>query len=152
MIDKVGKTDANVLILGENGTGKTLVAMALHKASLRQEHSFVHVDLGALNENLFESELFGHKKGAFTDAHEDKAGRFEVAHLGSLFLDEIGNLPVHLQAKLLSALQNKTVQQAGRIYRTHHGCSIDLCHQYALVRNGWRKRISTRSSLPNQYR
>lgn len=112
-IDKVGKTDANILILGENGTGKTLVALALHKASLRQPEPFVHVDLGALNENLFESELFGHKKGSFTDAYQDKAGRFEVASGGSLFLDEIGNLQLHLQAKLLTALQNRKFIRLG---------------------------------------
>ena len=112
-IDKVGKTDANVLILGENGTGKTLVALALHKASMREHETFVQVDLGSLNENLFESELFGHKKGSFTDAYQDKAGRFEVATGGSLFLDEIGNLPTHLQAKLLTALQNKKFNRLG---------------------------------------
>jgi len=112
-IDKVGNTDANVLILGENGTGKTLVALALHKASLRNSEPFVHVDLGALNENLFESELFGHKKGSFTDAYQDKPGRFEVAGGGSLFLDEIGNLPTHLQAKLLTALQNRRFTSLG---------------------------------------
>ena len=112
-IDKVGKTDANILILGENGTGKTLVALALHKASLRNPEPFVHVDLGALNENLFESELFGHKKGSFTDAYQDKAGRFEVASGGSLFLDEIGNLQLHLQAKLLTALQSRKFIRLG---------------------------------------
>jgi DNA-binding NtrC family response regulator len=112
-IDKVGKTDANVLILGENGTGKTLVALALHKASMRNPEPFVHVDLGALNENLFESELFGHKKGSFTDAYQDKPGRFEVAKGGSLFLDEIGNLQLHLQAKLLTALQNRKFTRLG---------------------------------------
>jgi two-component system response regulator HydG len=112
-IDKVGKTDANVLILGENGTGKTLVALALHKSSLRQPEPFVHVDLGAINENLFESELFGHKKGSFTDAYQDKAGRFEVASGGSLFLDEIGNLQLHLQAKLLTALQSRKFMRLG---------------------------------------
>ncbi len=112
-IDKVGKTDANILILGENGTGKTLVALALHKASLRHPEPFIHVDLGALNENLFESELFGHKKGSFTDAYQDKAGRFEVASGGSLFLDEIGNLQLPLQAKLLTALQNRKFIRLG---------------------------------------
>lgn len=112
-IDKVGKTDANILILGENGTGKTLVALALHKASHRNPEPFVHVDLGALNENLFESELFGHKKGSFTDAYQDKAGRFEVAAGGSLFLDEIGNLQLHLQAKLLTVLQNRKFIRLG---------------------------------------
>ncbi|NVK05050.1 MAG: sigma-54-dependent Fis family transcriptional regulator [Flavobacteriia bacterium] len=112
-IDKVGNTDANVLILGENGTGKTLVARALHRASLRKNESFIHVDLGALNENLFESELFGHKKGAFTDAHQDRAGRFELADSGTLFLDEIGNLPLHLQAKMLTVLQNRRLTRLG---------------------------------------
>jgi transcriptional regulator with PAS, ATPase and Fis domain len=90
-----------------------LVALALHKASLRSHEPFVHVDLGALNENLFESELFGHKKGSFTDAYQDKAGRFEVASGGSLFLDEIGNLQLHLQAKLLTALQNRKFVRLG---------------------------------------
>lgn len=112
-IEKVGRTDANVLILGENGTGKTLVARALHRASTRGFESFIHVDLGALNENLFESELFGHKKGAFTDAHQDRAGRFELADSGTLFLDEIGNLPIHLQAKLLTVLQNRRLTRLG---------------------------------------
>lgn len=112
-IEKVGRTDANVLILGENGTGKTLVARALHRASTRAFESFIHVDLGALNENLFESELFGHKKGAFTDAHQDRAGRFEIADAGTLFLDEIGNLPTHLQAKLLTVLQNRRLTRLG---------------------------------------
>lgn len=112
-IDKVGKTDANVLILGENGTGKTLVARALHRSSTRENQSFIHVDLGALNENLFESELFGHKKGAFTDAHQDRAGRFELADSGTLFLDEIGNLPLHLQAKMLTVLQNRRLTRLG---------------------------------------
>lgn len=114
-VEKVGNTDANVLILGENGTGKTLIARALHKASLRNNESFVHVDLGALNENLFESELFGHKKGAFTDAHQDRAGRFELADTGTLFLDEIGNLPLHLQAKLLTVIQNRTLTRLGDV-------------------------------------
>lgn len=112
-IEKVGRTDANVLILGENGTGKTLVARALHKISNRSDENFIHVDLGALNENLFESELFGHKKGSFTDAHQDKPGRFELADNGTLFLDEIGNLPLHLQAKLLTVLQNRKLTRLG---------------------------------------
>lgn len=112
-IEKVGHTDANVLVLGENGTGKTLVARALHRASNRNNDSFIHVDLGALNENLFESELFGHKKGAFTDAHQDRAGRFELADGGTLFLDEIGNLPLHLQAKMLTVLQNRRLTRLG---------------------------------------
>ena len=112
-IEKVAQTDANVLILGENGTGKELAARAIHQASKRQHQPFVGVDLGALNENLFESELFGHKKGAFTDAKEDRIGRFELAHDGTLFLDEIGNLIPPLQAKLLSALQNREIVRLG---------------------------------------
>lgn len=112
-IEKVGATDANVLILGENGTGKELVARALHKASQRRSESFIHVDLGSLSESLFESELFGHKKGAFTDAKEDRVGRFELAQGGTLFLDEIGNLPEHLQSKLLTVLQNRRIERLG---------------------------------------
>lgn len=113
LIDKVAKTDANVLILGENGTGKELVARALHQKSLRKDNSFVAVDMGAITETLFESELFGHKKGAFTDAREDRPGRFELAHGGTLFLDEIGNLSLSLQSKLLSALQSRQVTRVG---------------------------------------
>src|SRR5690606_17004341 len=99
-IEKVAKTDANILILGENGTGKELVARALHKHSLRNSEPFVSVDLGAISETLFESELFGHAKGAFTDAREERVGRFELATKGTLFLDEIGNLSLPLQSKL----------------------------------------------------
>ncbi|MCX2451475.1 sigma-54 dependent transcriptional regulator [Pedobacter sp. PLR] len=110
---KVAPTDANVLILGENGTGKQVFAYELHKHSLRKNSIFMHVDLGSLNENLFESELFGYAKGAFTDAKEDKPGRFELAEGGTIFLDEIGNLSQPLQAKLLSVLQNRTVTRLG---------------------------------------
>lgn len=113
VIDKVAKTDANVLILGENGTGKELIARAIHQRSLRSENSFVAVDMGAITETLFESELFGHKKGAFTDAREDRPGRFELANGGTLFLDEIGNLSMSLQSKLLSALQSRQVTRVG---------------------------------------
>lgn len=113
IIQKVAKTDANVLILGENGTGKELVARALHKQSNRANKDFIGVDMGAIAETLFESELFGHKKGAFTDAKEDRIGRFEIANKGSLFLDEIGNLPLNLQAKLLAVLQNREVLPLG---------------------------------------
>ncbi|HEU4606467.1 MAG TPA: sigma-54 dependent transcriptional regulator, partial [Chitinophagaceae bacterium] len=112
-IEKIAPTDANILILGENGTGKDLVARAIHQHSLRANKPFIKVDVGALTETLFESELFGHKKGAFTDAREDRAGRFEAAQGGSLFLDEIGNIPLHLQAKLLSVLQNRQVIRLG---------------------------------------
>ena len=112
-IEQVAGTDANILILGENGTGKELVARAVHKCSLRKNQVFVGVDMGALNENLFESELFGHMKGAFTDAKENRMGRFEMASKGSLFLDEIGNLPLFLQPKLLRALQNREITRLG---------------------------------------
>lgn len=113
MINKVAKTEANVLILGENGTGKELIARAIHHRSLRKDNSFVSVDMGAITETLFESELFGHKKGAFTDAREDRPGRFELASGGTLFLDEIGNLSMSLQSKLLSALQSRQVTRVG---------------------------------------
>ncbi|WP_285057312.1 sigma-54-dependent transcriptional regulator [Pedobacter ginsengisoli] len=110
---KVAPTDANVLILGENGTGKQVFAYELHRLSNRRNQIFMHVDLGSLNENLFESELFGYARGAFTDAKDDKPGRFEMAEGGTIFLDEIGNLSLPLQAKLLSVLQNRTVTRLG---------------------------------------
>ncbi len=112
-IEKIAPTDANILILGENGTGKDLIAKAIHQQSLRSGNPYIKVDVGALTESLFESELFGHKKGAYTDAREDRAGRFEMANTGTLFLDEIGNIPLHLQAKLLSVLQNRQVTRLG---------------------------------------
>jgi two-component system response regulator HydG len=112
-VRKVASTDANVLVTGENGTGKELVARAIHRQSPRTEDPFVKVDMGALTGTLFESELFGHVKGAFTDAREDRPGRFEIASGGTLFLDEIGNLPLGLQPKLLSALQNRQVTRVG---------------------------------------
>ena len=121
-IEKVAQTDADVLILGENGTGKELVARAIHQKSQRSKEVFIKVDLGSISETLFESELFGHKKGAFTDAYEDRAGRFEVASGGSLFLDEIGNLSPPLQAKLLSALQNRAITRVG----THAPIPVDI--------------------------
>ncbi len=112
-IDKVSSTEASILILGENGTGKQHLAREIHKRSEFSNGPFVHVDLGALSESLFESELFGHKKGAFTDAYEDKPGRFEMAENGTLFLDEIGNLPYNLQSKLLTVLQDRKVTRLG---------------------------------------
>lgn len=112
-LEKIAPTDANILILGENGTGKDLIANAIHQLSHRASKPFVKVDVGALTENLFESELFGHRKGAFTDAKEDRTGRFEAANGGTLFLDEIGNIPLHLQAKLLTVLQNRQVIRLG---------------------------------------
>jgi len=112
-LDKVAPTEANILILGENGTGKDLIANAIHQRSLRSKEAFVKVDVGSLTETLFESELFGYKKGAFTDAREDRKGRFEHADKGTLFLDEIGNINLQQQAKLLSVLQNRAVAPLG---------------------------------------
>ena len=112
-IDKIAPTDANVLILGENGTGKDLIAKAIHQKSLRANKPFIKVDVGALTETLFESELFGHKKGAFTDAKEDRVGRIESANEGTLFLDEIGNISLTQQAKLLTVLQNRYITRLG---------------------------------------
>lgn len=113
LAEKVAKTDANVLILGENGTGKYVMANHIHQNSQRSNQPFVHVDLGSLNDNIFESELFGYAKGAFTDAKTDTAGRFESANNGTIFLDEIGNVPLHLQSKLLQVIQNKQVTRLG---------------------------------------
>jgi DNA-binding NtrC family response regulator len=121
-IEKIAPTDANILILGENGTGKDLIAKAIHQKSLRSDKQFIKVDVGALTESLFESELFGHKKGAFTDAREDRAGRFEAANEGTLFLDEIGNISLHQQAKLLSVLQNRQIIRLG----TNQPVPIDI--------------------------
>ena len=112
-IDRVASTDANVLILGENGTGKEVIARAIHRNSGRKDEVFISVDLGSISETLFESELFGHVKGSFTDAKEDRPGRFEIASGGTLFLDEIGNLSQPLQAKLLSVLQSRIVTRVG---------------------------------------
>jgi DNA-binding NtrC family response regulator len=112
-IEKVARTDATVLILGENGTGKELIAREIHHQSMRSEQAFINVDLGAISESLFESELFGHRKGAFTDAREDRAGRFEIASGGTLLLDEIGNLNLRMQAKLLGALESMTISRVG---------------------------------------
>ena len=112
-IEKVATTDANVLILGENGTGKEVVARAIHRKSFRSDEVFIKVDLGAISETLFESELFGHTKGAFTDAKEDRVGRFQIASGGTIFLDEMANLSLPLQAKLLTVLQSRQVTQVG---------------------------------------
>jgi len=113
VVRKVAKTDANILITGENGTGKELVAHEIHRLSERSQEVLVSVDMGAIAETLFESELFGHVKGAFTDARENRPGKFEVANKGSLFLDEIGNLSFHLQVKLLAAIQNRQISRIG---------------------------------------
>ncbi len=113
IVSRVAPTDANVLIRGENGTGKELVAQAMHRQSLRADHVLATVDLGAVAETLFESELFGHKKGAFTGADSDRAGRFQAADRGTLFLDEIGNLPLASQTKLLRVLESREVLPLG---------------------------------------
>jgi two-component system response regulator HydG len=131
IIDKVAQTDANVLILGENGTGKELVARALHQKSLRKDNVFIGVDMGAITETLFESELFGHKKGSFTDAKDDRAGRFEVANTGTLFLDEIGNLSLPLQSKLLTVLQNRQVTRIGANKPISNRYPACLCNEHA---------------------
>jgi len=113
LTNKVAKTDVNVLITGENGTGKELIARELHKVSSRKKEVFIAVDMGSISETLFESELFGHTKGAFTDAKEDRVGKFEAANGGTLFLDEIGNISLQTQSKLLSVIQNKTIVRVG---------------------------------------
>lgn len=118
VVEKIASTDTNVLIYGENGTGKELIAKALHYLSDRSEKTFVKVDMGTINENMFESEMYGHEKGAFTDAKEKRIGRFELANEGTIFLDEISNLPVYLQAKLLSALQNRVITRVGSNQQT----------------------------------
>jgi DNA-binding NtrC family response regulator len=113
IVKKVAATDANILITGENGTGKEVIAREIHMHSKRKHEIMLSVDMGALSESLFESELFGHTKGSFTDAREDRTGKFEMAGKGTLFLDEIGNLPLPLQAKILTALQNRTIVKLG---------------------------------------
>jgi DNA-binding NtrC family response regulator len=113
LIGKVAATEANILITGENGTGKEMLAREIHLLSNRRQEAIVTVDMGAITETLFESELFGHVKGAFTDARADRPGKFEAADRGTLFLDEIGNLPYHLQSKLLTALQNRSIVRVG---------------------------------------
>lgn len=113
LIDKVARTDANILITGENGTGKELIAKKIHYSSLRANETLINLDIGSITESLFESELFGHVKGAFTDARTDRAGKFEAADKGTLFLDEIGNLSYSLQAKLLTALQSRQIVRVG---------------------------------------
>jgi len=121
-VGKVAATEANVLVLGENGTGKELIARRIHEYSDRSTRPFITVDLGAIPESLFESELFGHVRGSFTDAKEDRPGRFESAHGGTLFLDEIGNISINNQAKLLSVLQTREVQRLG----ANHSQKIDV--------------------------
>lgn len=122
LVKKVAVTDANVLLTGENGTGKEVIAREIHRLSHRNKEIMVGVDMGAVSETLFDSELFGHTKGSFTDAKEDRAGKFETANKGTLFLDEIGNLTIGLQAKILAALQNRKVTRIG----SNSPISIDI--------------------------
>jgi two-component system, NtrC family, response regulator HydG len=138
-IESVAETDASVLILGEHGTGKELVARAIHQRSNRAHEPFIVVDVGALPPTLFESEMFGHEKGAFTDAKESRIGKFELAHKGTLFLDEIGNIPPELQIKLLSAIQTKTVCKVGSNTPVEFDVRIVCATNapiYELVKNG----------------
>ncbi len=113
IVERVSATDANIMITGENGTGKEVLAREIHRLSSRRNNEMISLDMGAIPETLFESELFGHKKGAFTDAHSDRMGKMEAANNSTLFMDEIGNMPLHLQAKLLTALQNRNITRLG---------------------------------------
>lgn len=133
-INKLAHTDANILILGENGTGKDLIARALHHDSPRKELPFINIDLGSIPENLFESELFGHEKGAFTDAKKGKAGRMEVASGGTLFLDEIGNLSLPMQAKLLTAIEKRQIMRLGSTQPIHIDVRL-ICATNAQIRD-----------------
>lgn len=138
-VAKVASTHANVLITGENGTGKELIAREIHRLSTRADKVMVTVDMGSITETLFESELFGHKKGAFTDAQTDRIGKIETANEGTLFLDEIGNLPLPMQSKLLSVMQNRTITRVGE----NHPVPVDIrlicatnCNLLQMVSNG----------------
>lgn len=122
IVERVAVTDANIMITGENGTGKEVLAREIHRLSSRCNNEMISLDMGAIPETLFESELFGHKKGAFTDAHSDRMGKMEAANNSTLFMDEIGNMPLHLQAKLLTALQNRNITRLG----TNNPINIDI--------------------------
>lgn len=122
IVERVAVTDANIMITGENGTGKEVLAREIHRLSSRRNNEMISIDMGAIPETLFESELFGHKKGAFTDAHSDRMGKMEAANNSTLFMDEIGNMPMHLQAKLLTALQNRNITRLG----TNNPINIDI--------------------------
>ena len=151
IVEKVAATDANILITGENGTGKEMLAREIHNRSARSGELMVSVDMGAVPETLFESELFGHVRGAFTDARADRAGKFEVADHGTLFLDEIGNLPPHLQSKLLTAIQGGRIFRVGSNARSG-GHPPHLRHEPRPVRNGSAGGgVSRRSALPHQH-
>jgi len=122
IVERVAATDANILITGENGTGKEVLAREIHRLSSRRNNEMISLNMGAIPESLFESELFGHKKGTFTDAHSDRMGKMEAANNSTLFMDEIGNMPLHLQAKLLTALQNRNITRLG----TNNPVNIDI--------------------------
>lgn len=124
IVESVAKTDTSILILGENGTGKSLLARHIHQLSLRKDNRLVEVNMGCMSEHLFESEMFGHVKGAFTDARESRIGRFELADKGTLFLDEIGNLPLSLQVKLLHVLEERQFERVGSSRTQNTNCRI----------------------------
>ncbi len=144
-VDKVAATDANVLILGENGTGKELVAREIHRRSSRRDEVFISVDLGSISGTLFESELFGHARGAFTDAIQDHTGRFEAASGGTLFFDEIGNLPLPLQVKnpLSPSKQEDFQGWQQQVYRDRHPAC--MCHQPVIATDGFGRVLSGRT-------
>ena len=150
-ISKLKDTDANILILGENGTGKDLIARALYHHSPRCNQVFVSIDLGSIPEQLFESELFGYEKGAFTDARRDKPGRMEVASGGTLFLDEIGNLSLPMQAKLLTAIEKRHILRLGGYPLRTDRCPADLCHEYEYPCDGPGRDFPARFVVPDQY-
>ena len=150
-IRRAAPTDANILILGENGTGKELVARELHRLSRRASEVFLRVDLGTLSPQLFESELFGHKRGAFTDAKEDRIGLFRAATAGTLFLDEIANVPLHLQSKLLTALERREVTPVGANRPEPIDVRIISRHQSAPGAADGRKPVSPGPALSNQH-
>jgi DNA-binding NtrC family response regulator len=151
LVAKVAATNANVLITGENGTGKELIAREIHRLSPRSDKVMVTVDMGSITETLFESELFGHKKGAFTDAHSDRTGKIETRTRGTLFLDEIGNLPLPMQAKLLSVLQNRAITRVGENVPVPVDVRLYLCHQLQPAANGFQWPFSRGLALPYQY-
>ena len=151
IVRKVAGTDANVLITGENGTGKELVAREIHNLSKRSNELMVSVDMGSITETLFESEMFGHVKGAFTDAKEDRSGKFEIAQKGTLFLDEIGNLSLQSQAKLLSALQNRYIIRVGSNRQIPVDIRLICATNCRLPSEGQRRIVQGRPSLQNKY-
>ncbi len=151
MVGKVAGTDANVLITGENGTGKELIAQEIHRLSHRSGEVMVSVDMGALSETLFESELFGHVKGAFTDARENRQGKFEIANKGTLFLDEIGNLSFHLQAKLLAAIENRHISRIGSNQIIPYRHTANMCDKQEHRKHGSFRPVQGGPALPYQH-